>query len=280
MDGICLQPLEQFNFAKPDEWPRWIKHFEQFRLASGLADLSQERQISTLLYCLGHDAEEILRSTNISEDNRKQYDQVCASFNEFFNVCKNVIFERARFNRRNQLGGESIEQYIVALYHLVEDCQYGAMKEELIRDRLVVGIRDEALSQKLQMDPKLTLEGAKKAARQREAVQEHQQLLKAAGDSKNNPLVVERVKGDPQRHQQKQRKAAKKFPVREEEAGQVLQMRERASWTYGLPSEGCYLSQMQEEGTFRGAMFLESSGRGCGGCRYGRWDRQCFSKHC
>ena len=91
-----------------------------------------------------------------------------------------VIFERARFNRRNQLGGESIEQYIVALYHLVEDCQYGAMKEELIRDRLVVGIRDEALSQKLQMDPKFTLEGAKKAARQREAVQEHQQLLKAA----------------------------------------------------------------------------------------------------
>ena len=68
----------------------------------------------------------------------------------------------------------------MALYALSEHCDYGEMME-MIRDRLVVGIQDDALSEKLQMDPKLTLESAKKAIRQREAVHEQQQKLKGTG---------------------------------------------------------------------------------------------------
>eukprot|EP00731_Ephydatia_muelleri_P032566 Em0024g110a len=48
----------------------------------------------------------------------------------------------------------------------------------MIRDRLVVGIRDEAMSRKLQLDPDLTLETAKKKIRQEKAVREQQQSLK------------------------------------------------------------------------------------------------------
>lgn len=51
----------------------------------------------------------------------------------------------------------------------------------MIRDRLVVGIRDSSLSQTLQLDPQLTLEVAKKKIRQREAVQQQQQTLKGTG---------------------------------------------------------------------------------------------------
>ena len=54
----------------------------------------------------------------------------------------------------------------MALYKLVQHCDYGEMKDEMIRDRLVVGIRDSSLSEKLQLDPALTLEKAKKAIRQ------------------------------------------------------------------------------------------------------------------
>ena len=49
----------------------------------------------------------------------------------------------------------------------------------MIRDRLVVGIRDAALSQQLQLDAKLTLEKAKTKIRQREAVGEQQKALSA-----------------------------------------------------------------------------------------------------
>ena len=50
----------------------------------------------------------------------------------------------------------------------------------MIHDRLVVGIQDASLSQRLQLGPDLTLEKAKKLVHQREAVQEQQQVLKGA----------------------------------------------------------------------------------------------------
>ncbi len=58
------------------------------------------------------------------------------------------------------------------MYKLAESCNYGDMKDEMIRDRLV------ALSKRLQLDAALTLDKAKKMVRQQEAVGEQQQLLK------------------------------------------------------------------------------------------------------
>ena len=193
MANVRLQPPDAFNFRSPDEWPKWKRRFEQFRSASGLATEPETRQVSTLLYCLGEDADDVLTSTNIGEDDRKEYDSVMAKFDGFFKVRKNVIFERARFNRRCQLDGESVEQYITALYRLIESCDYGALKEEMLRDRIVVGIKDVTLSERLQMDADLTLEKAKKQVRQKEAVK--QQHLELHGATKKDPIVLDEVKG-------------------------------------------------------------------------------------
>lgn len=59
----------------------------------------------------------------------------------------------------------------MALYTLAANCNYSEMEAEMIRNRLVVGIQDTSLSEHLQLDADLTLEKAKKAFRQREAVQ-------------------------------------------------------------------------------------------------------------
>ena len=182
MAQIRLEPPEPFNFRKPDDWPRWKRRFQQFREASGLSGESVAKQISTFLYCLGEEAEAVLSSTNATTEDRKDYKKVLEKFDSFFQVRKNVIYERARFNRRNQQSGETAEQYIMVLYDLVEHCEYGELKDEMIRDRLVVGIRDTTLSEKLQLESALTLESAKKAIRQREAVHEQRQSLKSTND--------------------------------------------------------------------------------------------------
>ena len=178
MASLQLKAPECFNFKQPDDWPRWKRRFEQYRAASGLSQDSEEKQINALLYCMGEEAEVVLISTGILEGQRKEYSAVSGKFNEFFKVRRNVIFERARFNKRNQLCGESAEQYIMKLYTLAENCNYGDLTSEMMRDRLVVGIQDETLSQKLQLDPTLTLDKAKQMIRQKEAVREQQQALK------------------------------------------------------------------------------------------------------
>ena len=160
--NIRLEPPAPFLFKVPDQWQRWRKRFDQYRLASGLSTESDKQQISTLLYCMGEDAEETLTSTTITEVDRKVYAKVIEKFDKFFKVRKNIIFELARFNLRCQGEGESIEQFITSWYSLAESCEFGALKDELIRDRIVVGIRDKALSERMQVDPNLTLNKAKR----------------------------------------------------------------------------------------------------------------------
>ena len=192
--SLQLQPPEPFSFDDPEGWPRWKWRFMQFRSASGLASASNEQQTSTLLYCLGEKAEDVLISAGATDEDRAMVDSLIKKFDAFFDDRRNVIYERARFNLRTQQPGESAEQFIIALYTLSESCEYGTMREQLIRDRLVVGILDCALSEKLQMDPKLDLEKAKKAVRLKEAVQESQRTLRQAGDTKDNPIKLDVVR--------------------------------------------------------------------------------------
>ena len=193
--SLQLQPPEPFSFSNPEGWPRWKRRFMQFRNASGLASTPDEQQTSTLLYCLGEEADDVLKSAGAKEADKATVDALIKKFDEFFATRRNVIYERARFNLRTQQPGESAEQFIIALYTLSEWCEYGGMREELIRDRLVVGILDSALSEKLQLDPNLDLEKAKKAIRLKEAVQESQRVLRQAGDSRDNPIKLDALRG-------------------------------------------------------------------------------------
>ena len=70
MASIKLDPPPQFDFAKPDEWPKSKRRFQQFRRASKLDGESQTRQVETLLYCMGEEAESVLLSTGCTSDDR------------------------------------------------------------------------------------------------------------------------------------------------------------------------------------------------------------------
>ena len=75
--------------------------------------------------------------------------------------------------------GEAVDDLITDLYCLAEHCQYGALHDEMIRDRIVVRIRDRRLSEKLQMESELTLDKAVAQVRQSELVKKQQGSLRS-----------------------------------------------------------------------------------------------------
>ena len=154
-------------------------------------NLKSKKLRNTLLYCLGEEAYHILASTNIGEEDRKKYDSVLVKFDSFFNVSKNMITEHTKFNKHSQLPGEPVEQFVASLYNLAVDCNFGELKDQLIRNRIVVGIRDASLSERLQMDPELTLEKANTVVWQRETVCEQQVTIK--GVRLEAPQLLEAV---------------------------------------------------------------------------------------
>ena len=122
-------------------------------------------------------ADDIMVSFGLTADDAKQYELVKNRFESHFIVKRNIIFQRTKFNLRSQQEGESVETFITDLHCLAEHCEFGVLKDELIRDRIVVGLKDKKMSEKLQLDSILTQEKAVTQARQSETVEKQQDIL-------------------------------------------------------------------------------------------------------
>ena len=62
------------------------------------------------------EADYILQGQNLTDGLRQVYNSVKETFDKCFVPKKNVIYERAKFYRRVQLGTESVDSSITALY--------------------------------------------------------------------------------------------------------------------------------------------------------------------
>lgn len=91
----------------------------------------------------------------------------------------------------------------------------------MIRDRIVVGIRNSALSLKLQMDAELTLEKAVRAARETEAVKKQQPLLRSDFQEVKAEKTVGQVKKQSKWKPQKSTPPKKVTPLRKPQKSQV-----------------------------------------------------------
>ena len=191
-------PLE-FSFVAA-EWPSWLRRFERFRIVSELNSKAEVVQINTLIYSMGDKAEELLDSLKLTEEEYKSYKLVSAKITAFFIPKTNVIFERSKFNQRAQKVGESAESFISELHFLASKCSYGTLKDELVRDRIVVGILDSKLSEVLQLDENLTLEKSVSKVMQAELIKGQQITVR----QETNKEIAQVQKGKKQNFQTKQ----------------------------------------------------------------------------
>ena len=167
---------DKLDSKKPEQWKRWIERFECYRIAAGLGAKEENIQINALVYAMGGNANEIFNSFQLTEEDQV-YKTVKRYFETHFVGHSNVIFERARFNKRVQGAQESVINFIESLYVLAETCQFGTLKEESIRDCIVDGIRNAVLSQKLMQDDTLTLDKAVKQAKSSELVKDRKSVV-------------------------------------------------------------------------------------------------------
>ena len=148
--------------------------FRTIRKVTGLDQKDGESQVNTLIYSMGEEADDIVMSFGLTAEEAKQYNVVKGKFEAHFVVKRNVIFERSKFNLRSQQDSESVDNFLADLYCLAEYCEFGTLRDNLIVDRIVVGIKDKKLSEQLQLDSKLTLEKAITKTRQSETVKPQQ----------------------------------------------------------------------------------------------------------
>ena len=190
---LKLDSSEKLDFAKPHEWPEWNQRFERFRCPMKVNNEDEILQLNVLIYTMAKEADHIFKAFTFGEGDEKKYNKVIEKFDDHFIPKKNDIHERACFHRRVQKEGETVEAFIRNLYELAEHCEFGTQRDEQIRDRIVIGILDKSLSQKLQIRSDLNLDITIQMARQSELVKSQ-----IAGQSKNQHLgEIHRKRGRP-----------------------------------------------------------------------------------
>ncbi|UYV72487.1 hypothetical protein LAZ67_9003355 [Cordylochernes scorpioides] len=211
-----IQPPETFDFSTPNEWPKWRKRFERYLVVSGMKKKEEADKIDLFMYLMGDRADDIFRTFKFEKkEEATKIDSVLKAFDSHFCVRKNIIYERAKFNSRIQEDREPVDEFITSLYKLADSCEFEGLHEQLIRDRIVVGVRDKALSERMQLDSELTLEKAVKIVRQQEAVRQQQvDLQRPSASQKVNQVKFNSKKQSPKQQQQPSRKKEKSAKTR------------------------------------------------------------------
>ena len=63
-----ISPPEPFTGKSPEDWDRWFRRFEKYRIASGLVEKGENLQVNMLLYLIGENGDDILASFALSQD--------------------------------------------------------------------------------------------------------------------------------------------------------------------------------------------------------------------
>ena len=136
---------------------------------------------------IGEETNEIYNTLQfVTEEDRIKLDVLKSKFEEYVNPRKNTVFERYRFWEYKQQEGETIDQFITELKTRAKSCEFGDQHDSMIRDRIVFGVSDTRLKERLLRESSdLTLEKAASLCRAAE-VSENQ--LKELYSSETKPV--------------------------------------------------------------------------------------------
>ena len=105
------------------------------------------------------------------DDDKVKIDKVLEKFENFCGPWKNTIYERYLFFSRGQESGEPIDKYATVFRNMADNCEFRDLKDSLIGYRIVFGVTDNHLKERLLRVPDLTLEKALEITRAAEAIQ-------------------------------------------------------------------------------------------------------------
>lgn len=164
-------------------WKQWKQIWDAYEFVTNLNQQSNEYRVATFITCIGHEALKIHNGLPFkTEDEKKDITKILELWNEHCSGKTNIIYERYKFNNRAQNSDESIDAYATVLRDSASSCNFGVLKEEMIRDRLVCGIIDNSIRRKLLQISDLTYDKCIDVCRATEATKSQLSAM-AANDT-------------------------------------------------------------------------------------------------
>lgn len=111
------------------------------------------------------------------------YEEMVKKLKARLDKTESDLVQRLKFNIRVQQPDESLEDFVLSIKLQAEFCNFETFKDMAIRDRIVAGIRDKVLQQRLLNEEKLTLASAEKMIATWEIARNNAKNMDCAGNS-------------------------------------------------------------------------------------------------
>ena len=185
--------LSEFDSTSED-WPSYVERMEQYFAANDVGDETKKRAI--LLSVCGSSTYRLIRSLLAPvKPGEKSYSDIVALVTTHLNPKPSVIVQRFKFNCRVRGEVEPIADFVAALRALSEHCEFGMSLEDVLRDRLVCGINNPSIQQRLLGEGGLTFKKALELSLSMELANKGSSELQAATKSDEQVQTVQKSRG-------------------------------------------------------------------------------------
>ncbi|XP_046746420.1 uncharacterized protein K02A2.6-like [Diprion similis] len=171
--------------AVATKWKRWLRAFELYMSTRNVVNPQRKRDF--LLHTAGLEVQDIYYTFNIEEEEGTDiYKETIKRLDEYFKPTVNEPYERLLFRSITQQDNESVNQFYVRLKQQAQNCAFGDMEDQMIRDQIIEKIQSSALRQKLLEEGRnLTLQRALELIRLGESSQQHTNAIEHKEETVN-----------------------------------------------------------------------------------------------
>ena len=148
------------------DWNRFKNEWDNYDIVMDLTEAAEKKRAATFLACVGTAAFSVFRTFKFDdEQDKSKVDKIKEAFEKFCIGEANEIYERFLFNQRVQQPGENFDDIFADLRKLAATCAFSTLEDSLIRDKIVIGIRDDATRRRILQTKKLSLSDAVEACK-------------------------------------------------------------------------------------------------------------------
>ena len=171
-----------------EDWMTYTERMKHYFVANDVTDADKKRSI--LLSACGPATYKVIR--NLVEEGKLDttpYDDIVKLVKNYYDPPPSVTMQRYKFNTRVRSASESVADYVAALREIAQHCEYKESLQDMLRDRLVCGVNNEAITNRLLSEKKLTFDKAMELAQAIESAERDTQQLRAAQSMSTTPQV-------------------------------------------------------------------------------------------
>ena len=140
-----------------ENWRKWKERWVLHAKASGVDSKDEETQCTVFLHTMGEEVLEVYDTFTFTEEEANKIEPLVARFEVYCSPKKNVTYERYLFFSCTQ-NSRTIDAFVTDLR--MKTCEFGTLHDSLIKDRIVCGIDNNSVRERLLRNTELTLQVA------------------------------------------------------------------------------------------------------------------------